>query len=77
MNGEIAPEIRNLFGISDEKEHGTGNPLYKSKDIECDFSKQQAAEETVKRIIDAIEAMKQYADKADAYIREHAIVLSS
>ena len=24
-----------------------------------------------------IEAMKQYADKADAYIREHAIVLSS
>ena len=39
VNGEIAPEIRNLFGISDEKEHGTGNPLYKSKDIECDFSK--------------------------------------
>ena len=41
------------------------------------FQQKQAAEVTVKRIIDAIEAMKQYADKADAYIREHAIVLSS
>ena len=43
----------------------------------CIRDRKQAAEETVKRIIDAIEAMKQYADKADAYIREHAIVLSS
>lgn len=71
VNGEIAPEIRNLFGISDEKEHGTRNPLKKAADIECDFSTQTAAEETVKRIIDAIEAMKTYADIADAYIRAH------
>lgn len=72
VDGKIAPEIRDLFHISDEKERGVKYPLDKT-DIECDFSSEQLADETIKRIVEATKQGKfaEYAMLANEYIKKH------
>ena len=72
VDGMIAQEIRDLFGLTDENERGVRNPLSKT-DIICDFRTKQSAEDTINRIIAEIKGdrFKDYVKTASEYIKSH------
>ena len=68
-------KIRSIFGLDDNKPHGTANPLIKHSITDYDFKNEDNAEKFIDQIVSILESeeFSKYADYAEQYLNQSGI----